>query len=120
MHSVTFSYPGNGQYYSSSANPMLLTGTPIATKTALTLTPVTATVAQTVQLSATITPASVGGLKPTGTVTYYAGTVALGSAAPGVFSTTFSTAGVRTITAKYSGDTNFVSSTSMRGTLTVK
>ena len=121
MHGITFSYPGNGEYYSSSANPVLLTGTPIATKTALTITPVTATVAQTVQLCATVTPASVGGLKPTGTVSYYAGTVALGSATPGaVFSTTFSTAGVRTITAKYSGDPNFVTSTSIPGTLTVK
>jgi VCBS repeat protein len=98
-HNVTYSYPGNGEYDAGSANPVLLTGTPIATKTALTITPVTAIVGQTVQFCATVNPASVGGLKPTGTVTYYAGTVALGTVAPGaIFNTTFSTAGVRTIT----------------------
>jgi large repetitive protein len=68
----------------------------------------------------TVTPVAPGGGTPTGSVTYYNGTVVLGMGtlvSPGVWS--FSTAGLPinsapgySITAVYSGDGNFVGSTS--------
>jgi len=80
----------------------------------------TAKVGQAVSLTAAITPAVVGKLVPTGTVSFYNGTVLLGTAAPGgTLMTSFSKA-TFTLTAKYRGDANFTGSTSAPFTLTVQ
>ena len=68
-------------------------------------------------LNAAITPAMVGKLVPTGAVSFYNGTVVLGTAA---LVTSFSKAGKFTLTAKYGGDANFIGSTSAPFTLIVQ
>lgn len=101
---------------------MVLAETPIASQTALTISPATtATVGQKVSLNATVTPAKVGNLVPKGSASFYNGTVALGTAAPGAtFSTSFNKAGVLSLKAKYRGNTNFAASTSAPSTLTIQ
>jgi hypothetical protein len=94
--------------------------------TALTLSASTIIISQTVTLTATVT-GTPGGATPTGTVTFYNGTVALGTGTlngSGVTtytttSRTFMTAGSYTLSASYSGDTVYLGSTSAPQTLTV-
>ena len=78
---------------------------------------------QSVTFTATVKAASPGSGTPTGTVTFYDGTTDLGngtlSAGTATFSTTFVVVGSHSITAVYSGDTNFTTSTSSALTQTV-
>jgi sugar lactone lactonase YvrE len=103
----------NGDLYiaDSTNNRIRIVGqTPqhlIATTTTLTAVPTTLVYGQTLTLTATVTPASGG--PPTGTVTFYNGSVSLGSAAldsRGVATLTLTPAvGAYSITASYGGST---------------
>src|SRR5207244_1120199 len=80
-------------------------------------------VGQSVTFTATVTATTSGAGTPTGTVTFKDGTTALGTSTLSGGSATFSTAalaaGTHTITAVYSGDTNFAASTSSALTQTI-
>jgi hypothetical protein len=97
-----------------------------ATTTALTATPQTVTPPGTVQLAATVTRTGSSAV-PTGTVTFYYQTLALGSAAlngSGVATLTASSSGVAAgsyaITAQYSGDAEDAASSSPAITVMVE
>ncbi|MFP5226504.1 MAG: beta strand repeat-containing protein [Acidobacteriota bacterium] len=96
---------------------------PVATGTALTVSPNPATADQSITFSATVTPAS-GSAPPTGTVAFMNGTTQLGSGTldatgKATFSTSNLAAGTYSVTAVYAGDTNFGGSTSPAVSLTV-
>lgn len=85
--------------------------------------PQTAVPGQSVTLTASVTPSITGSANPTGTVTFYDGATVLGSASLGSNGTasmnaTFS-AGTHTLSAGYSGDGLYGSSTSTQTILTV-
>ena len=90
--------------------------TPIATTTALTFTPASATFGTPVTFTATITPASTGSAQPTGTVAFFDGSTLVGGGTVSndvaTFTTTALLAGASSITATYGGDTNYAPSTS--------
>jgi sugar lactone lactonase YvrE len=101
---------------------ILLVGTGVQTTTAVTLasSSVSAFVGQAVTFTALVRPAGVG--TPTGNVSFYDGAALLGTSplVSGKASlTTTLVAGVNNITAIYSGDTNYVGSTSTALTETV-
>jgi predicted extracellular nuclease len=98
------------------------TGAGIFSATALTAAPTAIIAGNNVTLTATVTGNA--GFTPTGTVNFLDGTTTLKSAAAltagvAVFSTTTLAAGSRTITAVYSGDTNYPASTSAASTVVV-
>ena len=119
-HKIVASYPGNGSYGGSSAN-VYVAATPIATSTTLTVEPSgTVAVGETVQVTAVVSPTAAGSLIPTGTVSLYHGTqllttvpVANGIAVVNLLTIT----GTESLSAKYSGDMNFVGSAS--GTVSI-
>jgi hypothetical protein len=130
VHPLLVSYPGDNSYLASSvANTITITkATTIAN---LNVNPTTVGPTQTVTLTALFSTQS-NGAAPTGTVAFFngatplAGTVILtgtaggasGSASlQGVLLTTF--AATATITAQYSGDTNYASSTTAGVIVTV-
>jgi hypothetical protein len=83
----------------------------IAVTTSQTVTGTTATI------TATVHP-QIGGT-PTGTVTYYNGSTSLGSAAVGTpFTTPVLPVGTNQLSAVYSGDSNFLTSTSAKSSVT--
>jgi hypothetical protein len=97
--------------------------TTVGSATALTASPNPVTVSGTVTLTATVTAAS-GSAIPTGTVTFLDGTTSLGTGtldAKGVATLAVTTlaVGTHSITANYSGDTNFSGSVSAGVTVTV-
>jgi hypothetical protein len=95
--------------------------------TSLVLSPVTpnpAAVNQMVTLTATLTPSTTGSTSPTGTVTFYSNGSAIGSAVAlsndvATLTTSFGTSGSYVITAIYSGDTKYATSTATGVTLAV-
>jgi hypothetical protein len=96
---------------------------PTATTSSLTASSANITLGQSVTFTATVTPAS-GTVTPTGTVTVYDGTTQIGtgtlsSSGSATFSTSALTAGAHSLTAVYSGDSNFTSSTSPAVSVTV-
>ncbi|MFD4181492.1 Ig-like domain repeat protein [Rhodococcus sp. NPDC058514] len=115
-HNISASYSGSAGFLSSqSASQTIELGAPAPTDIA-TVTKVTAldtaTLNQTVDLSATVTPSPAGG-----TVQFMDGTTTIGAPVTVVNGTailphTFTTAGEHSITAVYSGAPGFVSSTS--------
>lgn len=96
---------------------VLLTGTGAIAGTSVTLSSSAAApfINQAVTFTATVKPAGRG--SATGTVTFFAGGTQLGAVQPvtngsATLTTAFTTAGAYAITAMYSGDANFASSTS--------
>ncbi|MBV9157680.1 MAG: VCBS repeat-containing protein, partial [Acidobacteriaceae bacterium] len=121
-HNVQANYAGGSAYGASTSNTVGVAGTPIATTTTVTVEP-SGTVApgETVQLTAAVSPGSVGSLTPTGNMSFYNGAQFLATAplANGIASVNFQTiAGMENILAKYAGDTNFVGSASETVTIT--
>ena len=120
-HSVTAAYGGDSTYGASSTSSALtITVQPAADSITLISSasgPVSA--GTSVTFTATIVPAA-GSATPTGSVIFKDGTTQLGaitvSGGTAAYSTTTLTVGSHSITAAYSGDTNFVSATS--GTVT--
>jgi hypothetical protein len=122
-YTVTAQYSGDTSYSGSSSTSTTLVVNPIATSTALTVTPATAVSGTSVLLSAKITPAS-GTAIPTGTVTFSNGSTQIAAVAvDGTGKATFTSAtlavGTYTIIAAYSGDSINASSTSTAANLTI-
>jgi hypothetical protein len=115
-HSVTASYGGNANLSGSVSSVLTQAVNQAATATAISSSANPSTFGQAVTFTATVQPAA-GGV-PTGTVTFFDGAAPIGSgslsggvaqftAAGGALAT-----GTHSITARYSGDSNFLSSTS--------
>jgi hypothetical protein len=107
---VAASYPGDSNYETSISGAISLAATQGAPIVSLTASPNPATTGSPVTLTATVTGT---GLTPTGTVTFYAGSVLLGSAvlnSNGVatFATSSLATGQDSVTASYGGDANYV------------
>jgi hypothetical protein len=124
-HSITVAYNGNADFLTSSSTANSVTVSPDGTTASVIVTAPASTpvFGQSVTLKATVTASAPGSGTPTGTVTFYDGTVALGTAtlSNGVASlkTTALSVGANSITVSYSGDSNFLSSTSGSLALTV-
>jgi hypothetical protein len=123
-HPITASYGGDGNFSASptsnTVNQVVQSGVG-TTSTAVTSSANPSTVSQTVTLTATVTPTSVGSSPFTGTVTFDEGSTALGTvpvSSAGLASialpqlATAYAIGTHSITAIYSGDTNWTGSTS--------
>jgi YVTN family beta-propeller protein len=119
-HSITAAYGGDSTFISSTSSPLIETivqPAPIATSTALTSSANPQTVDAAVTFTATVNPSTPGSTSPTGTISFFDGTTLLGTATLGATLTASFTSfslsiGSHSITAAYSGDTNFSSSTS--------
>jgi hypothetical protein len=118
-YSVIATYSGDTVYATSTttAQALSIQNTPAV---ALTATPATATIGTAIALKATLT--STAGT-PTGTVYFMDGTNTLGSAVlssgSASYSATALAVGTHTITARYSGDSSFVTVTSTAQTVTI-
>lgn len=119
-HSIGASYSGDANYSSGTASPVSVSTGKSATVTTLTATPTTLTAGTAETLTASVAPAAAtsGSINITGTVTFYDGTTPLGSPVTvasnqAVLSgVSLSTSVSHNITAVYSGDTNWLGSTS--------
>jgi hypothetical protein len=118
-HSVTASYGGNANISGSVSSVLAQTVNQAATATGISSSANPATFGQAVTFTATVQPAA-GGV-PTGTITFFDGgaQIASGGLSGGVAQFTAAggtlATGMHSITARYGGDANFLSSTS--GTL---
>ena len=121
-HTITAVYGGNASLSGSTSAALTETIHQAATTATVTSNLNPAPFGQCVQLSGTVQPAS-GTTKATGTVTFFDGTVSLGSGTVANNAVTLSycafQGGAHAITANYSGDTNYLTSTSAALTETV-
>jgi len=112
LYSVTASYAGDGNFASSASASLTQTVTPATTTLALASSANPSTYNAPVTLTTTVTPASGSG--PTGSVDFLDGTTDLGSAPVLGDSASLTTAalgvGAHSLTAQYSGDSNFAGS----------
>jgi sugar lactone lactonase YvrE len=114
--SLTAVYSGNAAFATSTSSPLTETITALTvTTTALGAAPNPASVGQSVTLTATVAPAPTG--ESLGTVSFYDGETLLGtgnvnSSGVATFATASLAAGAHSITAAYSGNSSFASSTS--------
>jgi hypothetical protein len=117
-HSITAVYAGDSNDTTSTSAAITVTVTKASTMSAVTANPNPITYGAATTLTATVNSSAA-----TGTFTFYDGTTSLGSGtiAGGVatFSATALAGGPHTITAVYSGDSNFTTSTSAVLTVTV-
>ncbi|MEO7273194.1 MAG: Ig-like domain repeat protein [Vicinamibacterales bacterium] len=120
-HSLNASYAGDGNFTASATTSALpLTVGKASTTTALAASPSPSVNAAPVTLTATLAVVAPGAGTPTGTVTFFDGTVRLGAGQlsvvggrlVGTFSTSALGIGRHVITAAYGGDTAFATSTS--------
>jgi hypothetical protein len=115
-HTLTATYNGDGNFTLSRSSPNTETVSQAATVTMLDNSPSTITVSQTVTLTATVNPVTANSLPLTGSVTFYDGATALGtvtlSSGSAVLQTHTLGVGSHSLTAVYSGDMNFLPSTS--------
>jgi hypothetical protein len=115
-HSLTASYGGNANLSGSASSLLTQTVSQAATATGISSSANPATFGQAVTFTATVQPAA-GGV-PTGTVTFFdgGGQIGAGSLSGGVAQFTAAgealATGTHSITARYGGDSNFVTSTS--------
>jgi hypothetical protein len=121
-HTVKASYAGDANFAGSSGT-LSLQSTKISTSTLLSASTTTPSFGQQVVLTATVQPSLVGSLTPGSTVVFKDGVTAIGTAnASGGVATlnvTTLTTGTHSITALYSGDSNFLTSTSSPLVITV-
>lgn len=122
-HTIGAHYFGDDLCAPADATPVTLTVNNASTTT-LTSSPNPSVFGQAVTFTATVTPVSPGAGTPTGTVTFKNGatTIGTGTLSSGVatFTTSALAAGNHSITAVYSGDSNFAGSTSNTVSQTVK
>jgi hypothetical protein len=124
-YAVSASYSGDGLSYNGSSSTASLTITVLkGTPTASVGGPATVNSGQQFTLTSQVQPTGAATIIPTGTVQFLDGATALGSAATlsgGVASAqvTLSSGGAHSITANYSGDTNYNAATSAATVVTV-
>ncbi len=125
-HKIVASYAGDSGYAASTSASMSLTGSAATTSTGLAISNTAPAYGQATTLTATITPSSANGVNATGTVSFSSdGTAITGCTAQAVSGgvATCSTAalavGTHSIVATYGGDSNFKTSASTAGSLTV-
>ena len=118
-HSITANYATDSNYATSSSSTLSQTTTADPTTTTVTSSANPSVFGQPVTFTATVTANPPGNGTPTGTVTFVDGSTTLGTGtldSPGHASYTTTafqlTVGSHSITAVYSGDTNFATSTS--------
>ena len=122
-HEVLASYPGDDNHGSSQSTTVPLSGPALtATTTLLIASPNPASAGQLVTLTATVSPTPTG--VPTGTVSFYNGATLLGTATANSSGVAFLTIsnlalGSNLISAVYSGNSNFATSTSSTLTETI-
>ena len=114
-HSLTAVYSGNASFATSTSSPVNEAINLTATTTVLGASPNPAAAGQTVTLTATVSPTPTG--SPLGTVSFYDGATLIGTGtvnASGIATLTTSTLGTGThsLTAVYSGNASFATSTS--------
>src|SRR5205085_1601263 len=124
-HSVTAVYTSDSANLAgSAAAPLSEQVTAAATKTTLSTSLATAVFGQAVMLKATISVVAPGAGAPKGTVTFKDGATVIGTGTivNGVvtFQTNKLTKGTHTITVVYSGDVNFLASTSQSLVVTIQ
>ena len=121
-HTVTAKYSGGTGFSGSTSNAVSQVVNKASTLSNLVAAPTTVTAGSPVTLSVTVT--SAGGT-PAGTVTFFdsasalSGPVGLDASGKAVFQVSTLTVGPHTITATYSGNANFLNSTSNSVTVTV-
>lgn len=123
-HLVTANYPGDTSYAASVSNTVSLTGSPISTNTALSISPsLSVAYRATAQLTASISPAASQNYTATGSIIFTAdatsplgsSTVTNGQAAVSVNALPV---GQHSVSAAYAGDSNF-SPSAVTGTFTI-
>jgi len=125
-HQIVGFYSGDSNYYNSTSNAVTITvskSTPTITLTPSTTTPLAGS---SLQLTASISPPNQGGTQPSGTVTFTldgasVGTAQVTTGTPSTATLTITAPGVggHTLTAIYSGDTNYTTVTSSSVTITI-
>jgi hypothetical protein len=117
-HSVTATFSGSGNWLASagddSASPQVVTQAASAVTLAPSIGP--STYGQAVTFTATVVAGAPGSGTPTGTLSFTEGNATLASGvtiagSTATFSTSSLTAGTHTVTASYSGDSNFIGGT---------
>jgi len=120
IHSLTAEYNGDENFMSSTSSPpVILTVNQASTTTTLTVAPNPATFGQSVTLMASVAPSA-----STGTMQFFDGGVFIGtgtlSGGKATLTVNSFAVGAHSLTAVYSGDSNFVGSTSYPVFLTVR
>ncbi len=120
-HSVSVSYSGDASFSASSAGPISIAVAKGQTETVLFL-PTGALPNTSVEMEAVVLPN--GAIDPTGTVQFFNGKTALGNPVQvknlvAILTTTQLANGANSITAAYSGDSNFIASTSPAGSIVI-
>ncbi len=120
---ITAVYSGDTNYAPSTSAALTQTVNQDSTTSTVKSSANPSVYGQSVTYTATVKAASPGSGTPTGTVMFYDGSTDLGSgtlsSGTATFSTTFVGVGAQSITAVYSGDSNFTTSTSAALTQTV-
>ncbi len=121
-HNVVASYAGDANSSSSTSPLISLTGTPFTTTLVLSAAPMSGTPGQAFLLTAGVSPSSSSGYTAGGTVTFFDGGVSMGapvtlSSGSAALNKSDFTNGVHTITATYSGDTNFAAGSTISPTM---
>ncbi|MFE3938041.1 Ig-like domain-containing protein, partial [Streptomyces goshikiensis] len=115
-HTLTAAYGGDINFDVSASPNVTYVVAKAATSTVLTAAPSSSVFGQSVTLTATVTATSPGAGTPTGTVTFKDGGTTLGTvtlvSGVATFTTSTLTVASHTLTAAYTGDTNFTGSTS--------
>jgi hypothetical protein len=117
-HTLAAVYSGDSNYAGSTSSGVTLTIAKTTTTISITPSTTTPTAGSTLQVTADISPSATLSTPPSGTVTIMldgvsegTATVTSGSPATATLSFTVPTTGTHTLTATYSGDTNYSSST---------
>ena len=124
QHAITAVFNGNATFAMSTSPPLNQTVNQDGTSTVVTASANPSVFGQSVTFTATVMAAAPGSGTPTGTVTFMDGTTKLGSVALGGRTARLMTSSLavatHTITAVYSGDGNFTTSTSKAVSQTVR
>jgi hypothetical protein len=122
-HNVFANYEGDANHLASVSSIIGVQGPKVATAISLKMSQERVSRGETVQLTASIAPSNFGDVVPSGTVTFFTGGTELGSSVVSHGEATLSTdslpIGDQSMTASYSGDTNFSSGISPELTLIV-
>ncbi len=123
-HTITTTYSGDGNYAPSTSDPVIATITPILTTVALAADSTSVTRGSSVTFTAQVTAQTAGTPVTAGTITFFDGATALrivtvDGTGTAVFTTSSLSVGTRSITAVYSAQGNYGSSTSAVLTVTV-